>query len=133
MIYIIDHKDSFTHNVVHQFENFDDVYCDNFNDIKQCKLNKAKVVVFSPGPGSPKDYPNSSKIYKELKGKKKKFKEMRKENSKFWKDVMTEDIFAIEGMQAGRSSPIYNGGNFSPIMDNPTHQFHQWIAKNLIN
>ena len=133
MIYIIDHKDSFTHNVVHQFENFDDVYCDNFNDIKQNKLNKAKVVVFSPGPGSPKDYPNSSKIYKELKGKKKKFKEMRKENSKFWKDVMTEDIFAIEGMQAGRSSPIYNGGNFSPIMDNPTHQFHQWIAKNLIN
>jgi len=133
MIYIIDHKDSFTHNVVHQFENFDDVYCDNFNDIKQNKLNKAKVVVFSPGPGSPKDYPNSSRIYKELKGKKKKFKEMRKENSKFWKDVMTEDIFAIEGMQAGRSSPIYNGGNFSPIMDNPTHQFHQWIAKNLIN
>ena len=133
MIYIIDHKDSFTHNVVHQFENFDDVYCDNFNEVKQSKLNKAKVVVFSPGPGSPKDYPNSSKIYKELKGKKKKFKEMRKENSKFWKDVMTEDIFAIEGMQAGRSSPIYNGGNFSPIMDNPTHQFHQWIAKNLIN
>ena len=26
MIYIIDHKDSFTHNVVHQFENFDKVY-----------------------------------------------------------------------------------------------------------
>ena len=25
MIYIIDHKDSFTHNVVHQFENFDNV------------------------------------------------------------------------------------------------------------
>ena len=40
MIYIIDHKDSFTHNVVHQFENFDDVYCDNFNDIKQSKLNR---------------------------------------------------------------------------------------------
>ena len=71
MIYIIDHKDSFTHNVVHQFENFDDVCCDNFNDINQSKLNKASVVVFSPGPGSPKDYPNSSKIYKEFKGKKK--------------------------------------------------------------
>ena len=64
--------------------------------------------------------------------KKKKFKEMRKENSKFWKEVMTEDIFAIEGMQAGRNSPAYNGGNFSPVMDNPTHQFHKWIAKNLI-
>ena len=71
MIYIIDHKDSFTHNVVHQFENFDKVHCDNFNEIKESKLNKAKVIVFSPGPGSPKDYPNSSKIYKQFKGKKK--------------------------------------------------------------
>ena len=45
---------------------------------------------------------------------------------------MTEDIFAIEGMQAGRASPAYNGGNFSPVMDNPTHRFHKWIATNLI-
>ena len=47
------------------------------------------------------------------------------------KEVMTEDIKAIEGMQEGRNSPIYNGGNFSPIMDNPTHQFHKWVANNL--
>ncbi len=71
MIYIIDHKDSFTHNVVHQFENFDSVYCDNFNRINKKKLNKAKVIVFSPGPGSPKDYQITSKIYKQYKGKKK--------------------------------------------------------------
>ena len=61
------------------------------------------------------------------------FKEMRKENSKFWKEVMTEDIFAVEGMQKGRNSTVYNGGNFSPIMDNPTHQFHKWVATNLID
>ena len=60
------------------------------------------------------------------------FKEMRKENVKFWKEVMSEDIKAIEGMQEGRNSPVYNGGNFSPIMDNPTHQFHKWVATNLI-
>ena len=71
MIYIIDHKDSFTHNIVHQFENFDTVQCDDFNEINEKKLNKAKVIVFSPGPGSPRDYPVSSKIYKQLKGKKK--------------------------------------------------------------
>ena len=59
-------------------------------------------------------------------------KELRKENSRFWKNVMTEDINAIEGMQKGRSSPIYNGGNFSPIMDQPTYQFHKWVANNLI-
>jgi len=58
--------------------------------------------------------------------------EMRKQNSKFWKDVMKEDIKAIEGMQEGRSSPAYNGGNFSPKMDNSTHEFHKWIATNLI-
>ena len=44
------------------------------------------------------------------------FKEMRKENSKFWKEVMTEDVLAVEGMQAGRASPVYDGGNFSPVV-----------------
>ena len=71
MIYIIDHNDSFTHNVVHQFSNFDNVECDNFDEINEKKLNKAKVIVFSPGPGAPKDYSMSSKIYKKFKGKKK--------------------------------------------------------------
>jgi choline monooxygenase len=59
-------------------------------------------------------------------------KELRKENSRFWKGVMLEDISAIEGMQEGRNSPVYNGGNFSPVMDQPTHQFHKWVASNLI-
>ena len=71
MIYIIDHQDSFTHNVVHQFENFDEVVCTNFNKINENKLKKADIIVFSPGPGAPKDYATSSEIYKKFKGKKK--------------------------------------------------------------
>jgi len=71
VIYIIDHKDSFTHNIVHQFSNFTDVECSNFNNLNQKKLDKAKTIVFSPGPGSPKDYPHSAKIYNRYKGKKK--------------------------------------------------------------
>ncbi len=71
MIYVIDHKDSFTHNVVHQFSIFDKVECDDFEKINKSKLNKASTIVFSPGPGSPQDYPFSSKIYKQFKGKKK--------------------------------------------------------------
>ena len=59
-------------------------------------------------------------------------KELRKENVRFWKDVMLEDVSAIEGMQEGRNSPVYNGGNFSPVMDQPTHQFHKWIANSLL-
>ena len=70
MIYVIDHKDSFTHNVVHQLSLFDDVECDDFSKIDKSKLNQASVIVFSPGPGSPKDYPLTSKIYKKYKGRK---------------------------------------------------------------
>ena len=71
MIYIIDHKDSFTHNVVHQFSLFDKVYCDNYDNIDKTKNKKASVIVLSPGPGNPKDYLATSKIYKKFKGKKK--------------------------------------------------------------
>ena len=71
MIYVIDHNDSFTHNVIHQLSLFDKVEYDNYNNINKAKLKKASVIVFSPGPDQPKDYPITSKIYKEFKGKKK--------------------------------------------------------------
>ena len=71
MIYIIDHQDSFTWNVAHQFSQFGQVYCSNYFDINQKLLDKSKVIVLSPGPGSPKDYPSTSKIYKKYKSKKK--------------------------------------------------------------
>ena len=71
MIYIIDHQDSFTWNVVHQFSKFDDVYCSNYFEINQKKLENSNTIVLSPGPGSPKDYPFTSKIYNKYKGKKK--------------------------------------------------------------
>ena len=59
------------------------------------------------------------------------YKEIRKKNFAFWQEVMNEDVAAIEGMQRGRSSPAYNGGNFSPVMDTPTLMFHRWVASNL--
>ena len=71
MIYVIDHNDSFTHNVVHQFALFDKVECDNYSKVNEKKLNQASTIVFSPGPGNPKNYPITSKIYKKFKGKKK--------------------------------------------------------------
>ncbi len=33
----------------------------------------------------------------------------------------------------GRASPAFSGGKFSPVLDNPTHYFHQWAAQRLIN
>ena len=71
MIYVIDHNDSFTHNVVHQFALFDKVECDNYDKISDNKIKKASTIIFSPGPGNPKNYPITSKIYKKYKGKKK--------------------------------------------------------------
>ena len=62
----------------------------------------------------------------------KKFKKLRKQNYQLWKGVQSEDVHIIEGMQEGRNSPSYNGGNFSPVMDNPTHHFHKWVATNVV-
>lgn len=45
-----------------------------------------------------------------------------------WKVVFGEDVFAVEGMQDGRKSPAFTGGVFSPVLDGPTHHFHQWVA-----
>ena len=49
-----------------------------------------------------------------------------------WKEVFGEDVAVVEGMQRGRASPGFGGGKFSPVLDNPTHYFHQWAAKRLI-
>jgi len=62
----------------------------------------------------------------------KKFKSLRKQNHRLWEDIQKEDVDIIQRMQIGRNSPVYNGGNFSPIMDNPTHHFHKWVATNLV-
>ena len=53
---------------------------------------------------------------------------MRAKNAAMWRGVFMEDIQALEGMQAGRMAPSYDGGRFSAIMDCPTHHFHKWVA-----
>lgn len=71
MIYVIDHEDSFTFNLAHLLENFDEVYVSNYFEINKHRLQQSSMIVFSPGPGEPKDYPKSSSIYFQMKGKKK--------------------------------------------------------------
>ena len=43
----------------------------NYFEIKKKKIDQCTTIVLSPGPGSPKDYPFTSKIYNKYKGKKK--------------------------------------------------------------
>lgn len=61
------------------------------------------------------------------------YKATRIENAKLWKTVFEEDIFVVEGMQQGRLSEGFNGGRFSPVMDVPTHVFHDWYARKLLS
>ena len=49
-------------------------------------------------------------------------------NKWLWHGVLEEDLFVVEGMQKGRHGPLFDGGKFSPVMDNPTHTFHHWCA-----
>ena len=45
-----------------------------------------------------------------------------------WLSVFEEDLEPVESMQTGRNSRAFDGGVFSPVMDEPTHHFHRWIA-----
>ncbi len=57
------------------------------------------------------------------------FDGLRKRHQQMWKEVFVEDIFVVEGMQRGRSAPLFDGGKFSPVMDEATHCFHDWVAR----
>jgi phenylpropionate dioxygenase-like ring-hydroxylating dioxygenase large terminal subunit len=54
--------------------------------------------------------------------------DLRQKNAELWKGIFLEDIFVVEGMQKGRHGIRFDGGRFSPAMDEPTHAFHHWIA-----
>ncbi len=57
--------------------------------------------------------------------------DLRKKNAAQWEVVFREDIGVVEGMQAGRGAPGFDGGRFSPAMDGPTHAFHKWVARRM--
>lgn len=56
---------------------------------------------------------------------------LRSANTNQWKLIFEEDIFVVEGMQRGRAAPGFDGGRFSPVMDSPTHIFHDWVASTI--
>ncbi|MBV1865500.1 MAG: Rieske 2Fe-2S domain-containing protein [Rhodobacteraceae bacterium] len=56
------------------------------------------------------------------------YSDLRKKNAAQWHGVLEEDIFVVDGMQQGRHGVHFDGGKFSPVMDRPTHLFHQWVA-----
>lgn len=57
------------------------------------------------------------------------WRELRARHAEMWREVFEEDIIVVEGMQRGRSAQLFDGGKFSPVMDNGTHCFHDWVAQ----
>ncbi len=52
----------------------------------------------------------------------------RREAAEMWLEVFEEDIGVVQGMQRGRAAPNFDGGRFSPVLDEATHCFHHWTA-----
>ena len=64
---LIDHEDSFTYNLAHLLSGFGNLEVTNFYDVKENSVKKSDVIIFSPGPGKPLDYPISSVSYTHLR------------------------------------------------------------------
>ncbi len=71
MILLVDHKDSFTRNLEHLLSEFEEVVVlDRLEAVEAANSEKSRMVVFSPGPGKPADYPETQALYQQLRGKK---------------------------------------------------------------
>lgn len=59
------------------------------------------------------------------------YAENRRRTMERWREVFVEDVDVVQRMQAGRHSPAFDGGLFSPAMDSGNHAFHLWVARAL--
>jgi anthranilate synthase component 2/para-aminobenzoate synthetase component 2 len=69
MILLIDHQDSFTRNLEHLLAGFDEVYVVDRKKVSPELVQSSDMLVLSPGPGSPADYPETQAIYDKWRGK----------------------------------------------------------------
>lgn len=69
MIAVLDHQDSFTHNLVHLLHEIGPVGVFNLNEIEKLDASTTRALVLSPGPGCPEDYPASTALYRKVRGK----------------------------------------------------------------
>jgi choline monooxygenase len=45
--------------------------------------------------------------------------------------VFNEDILIVRRMQKRRHGALFDGGVFSPVLNNVTHHLHQWVVQSL--
>jgi anthranilate synthase/aminodeoxychorismate synthase-like glutamine amidotransferase len=70
MILLIDHQDSFTRNLEHLLAGFDQVMVVDRKSVDPAIAMSAEMIVLSPGPGKPADYPETKKFYLSWREKK---------------------------------------------------------------
>ena len=71
MILLIDHRDSFTRNLEHLLSEFGEVrVVDRREASPIAGEEETQMLVFSPGPGRPSDYPETRSIYRSWRGRK---------------------------------------------------------------
>ncbi len=70
MILLIDHQDSFTRNLEHLLAGFDEVVVRDRQSVDHTLAQSADMLVLSPGPGKPADYPETQSLYLAWRGKK---------------------------------------------------------------
>ncbi|MEK9773085.1 MAG: aminodeoxychorismate/anthranilate synthase component II [Opitutae bacterium] len=69
MILLVDHQDSFTRNLEHLLAGFDEVMVRDRKETTPSMIEHAEMLVLSPGPGRPADYPETVALYQAWKGK----------------------------------------------------------------
>ena len=67
MLLVLDHKDSFTGNLVHLLHRFGDVRVIQYPAPTSSLTSDLNALILSPGPGQPKDYPETLKLYEKAK------------------------------------------------------------------
>ncbi len=67
MLLVLDHRDSFTGNLVHLLHKFGEVKVLQSPQSLECLRTLPKALILSPGPGQPKDYPETVKLYRKAK------------------------------------------------------------------
>ena len=70
MILLADHQDSFTRNLEHLLAGLDEVLVRDRREINEEACQCADLIVLSPGPGNPDQYPETQALCRAWRGKK---------------------------------------------------------------
>lgn len=68
MILLVDHEDSFSRNLEHLLAKFEPVVLQDRRSIPKTLIDKANLIVLSPGPGKPADYPETRQLVEKYLG-----------------------------------------------------------------